>query len=263
MSASLTGPTDVYDDVEMLAAAVREPVWPIAPTEDTMSAVAPTTVPMVVNGEQRFVVIPGPFERVPSITSTNRHGVRAATAVRSPRRMICEAGPVSDPTPDPSLLHPLVAAAVERLDVVADVVPCDPDAADTAVFCETYGYELDDSANTIVVVGKGADPVHAACVVLASARLSVNSVVRKRLGTKKASFAPGDTTRELTDMEIGGVTALGLPADLPLWVDAAVMSRDRIILGGGNRSSKLVLAPAELLKVPGVEVVPDLAVPVD
>lgn len=164
---------------------------------------------------------------------------------------------------DLTLLHPLVAAAVEELDVVAQVLPCDPDAADTAAFCARYGYALDDSANTIVVIGKAADPVYAACVVLASTRLAVNSVVRRRLGTKKASFAPGETTKELTDMEIGGVTALGLPPGVPLWVDAAVMTRERIILGGGNRSSKLVVAPDQLLEVPGVEIVPDLAAPID
>ncbi|CAN5594082.1 YbaK/EbsC family protein [soil metagenome] len=160
------------------------------------------------------------------------------------------------------MLHPLVAEAVAELRIEGDVVPCDPDAADTADFCATYGYEMEDSANTIVVVGKAAEPVHAACVVLATTKLAVNSVVRKRLGTKKASFAPGEVTKELTDMEIGGVTAVGLPAGMPLWIDSAVMGRERIILGGGNRSSKLVVAPAELLKVPGVEVVDGLAAPV-
>jgi prolyl-tRNA editing enzyme YbaK/EbsC (Cys-tRNA(Pro) deacylase) len=164
--------------------------------------------------------------------------------------------------PEPAdirLLHPLVAVAVVELEIGGEVVPCDPDAADTADFCATYGYEMEDSANTIVVVGKAAEPVYAACVVLATTKLAVNSVVRKRLGTKKASFASGDTTKELTDMEIGGVTVVGLPVGMPLWVDAAVMERERIILGGGNRSSKLVVAPTELLKVPGVEVVEGLA----
>jgi prolyl-tRNA editing enzyme YbaK/EbsC (Cys-tRNA(Pro) deacylase) len=162
---------------------------------------------------------------------------------------------------DLAKLHPLVAEAVVNLGISADVVACDPTAADTADFCARYGYSMEDSANTIVVVGKAAEPVYAACVVLATTKLAVNSVVRKRLGTKKASFASGEATNELTDMEIGGVTAVGLPVSVPLWVDAAVMERERIILGGGNRSSKLVAAPAELLKVPGVEVVEGLATP--
>ena len=42
-----------------------------------------------------------------------------------------------------------------------DVVDCDPALADTAEFCAAYGYDLDDSANAIVVIGKpsGADAV--------------------------------------------------------------------------------------------------------
>jgi prolyl-tRNA editing enzyme YbaK/EbsC (Cys-tRNA(Pro) deacylase) len=62
-------------------------------------------------------------------------------------------------------------------------------------------------------------------------------------------------------MEIGGVTAFGLPAGLPLWIDAAVMRRDRIVLGGGSRSWKVIAPPAILRTLPNVEVVEDLAAP--
>jgi prolyl-tRNA editing enzyme YbaK/EbsC (Cys-tRNA(Pro) deacylase) len=62
-------------------------------------------------------------------------------------------------------------------------------------------------------------------------------------------------------MEIGGVTAFGLPDGLPLWIDAAVMARERIVLGGGSRSWK-VIAPASILRtIPGVEIVEGLARP--
>jgi prolyl-tRNA editing enzyme YbaK/EbsC (Cys-tRNA(Pro) deacylase) len=47
-----------------------------------------------------------------------------------------------------------------------------------------------------------------------------------------------------------------------VWVDAAVMGRDRIVLGGGSRSCKLIVAPQALLKIPGAEVVDELANPV-
>lgn len=160
------------------------------------------------------------------------------------------------------LLHPLVAADVEASGIPVEVVECDPALADTAQFCEAYGYSPEDSANTIVVVGKAVEPVHAACVVLASTRLAVNSVVRRRLGTRKASFAPPEVTLELTGMEIGGVTALGLPADMPVWIDAAVLRRGRVILGGGNRSSKLLVDPRELAARRRFEVVEGLADPI-
>jgi len=140
-----------------------------------------------------------------------------------------------------------------------ELFACDPALADTAAFCEAYGFALEDSANTIVVVGKSDPPVYSACVVLATHRLDVNRVVKQRLGTRKASFASPEETRLLTGMAIGGVTAFGLPEGLPLWVDAAVMGRERIVLGGGSRSWKVIAPPSILLTLPNVEVVEGLA----
>src|SRR3712207_4346050 len=130
------------------------------------------------------------------------------------------------------------------LGVAHEIIPCDPALADTAAFCAAYGYPPEEAANTIIVVGKAEPPVWAACVVLAPTRLDVNRAVRQRLGTRKASFASAEDTRALTGMEIGGVTVFGLPPELPVWVDARVMTRERIILGGGSRSFKVSVPPA-------------------
>ena len=148
---------------------------------------------------------------------------------------------------------------LERLGVPFEIFPCDPALADTANFCAAYGFDPADSANTILVIGKSDPPVYAACVVLSNTRLDVNKTVRNRLGTRKASFAPAEETRAITGMEIGGVTVFGLPPDLPIWVDERVMGRERIVLGGGSRSTKVLAAPEILLKLPRAEVVPGLA----
>ena len=142
-----------------------------------------------------------------------------------------------------------------------ELFACDPALADTVAFCAAYGFELEDSANTIVVIGKSSPPVFAACVVLATHRLDVNHAVRDRLGTRKASFASPDETRELTGHEIGGVTVFGLPLDLPVLVDAAVMARPRIVLGGGSRSWKVIAPPSILRTIAGFEIVDGLARP--
>jgi len=156
-------------------------------------------------------------------------------------------------------LHPAVAAAVAAAGIGAEILACDPDLADTAAFCAHYGYAPSQAANTIVVAAK-TDPVrYAACVALATTRLDVNKKVCAVMGVKKASFASADQTLALTGMMIGGVTVAGLPADLPIYVDAAVMTCEKVIVGGGNRSSKLLLAPAELRKLPGVQVIEGLA----
>ena len=137
---------------------------------------------------------------------------------------------------------------------------CDPALADTAAFCAAYGFAPEDSANTIIVVGKGAPPAYAACVVLATHRLDVNRAVKGRFG-RKSSFASPDETRAVTGHEIGGVTVFGLPVGLPIWVDSAVLGRDRIVLGGGSRSWKVIAPSSILLTLPGVEVVEGLANP--
>ena len=163
---------------------------------------------------------------------------------------------------DDAAIERAVRASANGTGVPFDVVECDPMLADTAAFCEAYGYALDDSANCVVVIGKADPPVYAACVVLATTRLDVNGLVRRRLGTRKASFAPADDVVTATGMAIGGVTPLALPDDLSLWVDARVMDRDRIVLGAGSRNAK-VLAPPTILTALGAEVVTDLAKPME
>src|SRR4051794_37277137 len=145
-------------------------------------------------------------------------------------------------------------ATLDSLGVPYEIFPCDPALADTAAFCAAYGFAPEDSANTILVIGKSNPPKYVACVVLATTRLDVNRAVKQRLGVR-ASFAPADDTKRLTGMEIGGVTVFGLPADMPVWVDARVMERERIVLGGGSRSCKVLAAPAILEALPNVEVV--------
>ncbi len=158
------------------------------------------------------------------------------------------------------LLHPSVRTALEALEVPFDVMACDPALADTAAFVEAYGIPLDQSANTILVASKGADPTFVACVLLATTSLDVNNVVRREMGVRKASFAGADPVRALTGMEIGGVTPFGLPEDLPVLVDSRVLEKPWVVLGGGNRSSKLKLAPATLARLPAVRVIEGLAV---
>ena len=152
-----------------------------------------------------------------------------------------------------------VRSALDALGLPYDALPCDPQFADTAAFCERYGAAPEDSANTIVVAGTGEPQRYAACVVLATTRLDVNGAVRARLGVRKASFASAEETGELTGMSIGGVTPLTLPDDLPVWVDDRVMSRDTIVLGGGSRSLKIRVTPQVFERMPAAEVVPGLA----
>jgi len=156
-------------------------------------------------------------------------------------------------------MHDPVIAQLDELGATYELVPCDPDLADTAQFCDAYGYSTEDSANAILVMGKAEPPVYVMCLVLAATRLDVNKVVRKKLGVRKCSFASADETVALTDMQIGGVTPFGTSTPLDLWIDSRVMDRERLIIGGGSRDRKLLVPPATLAAHPGAEVVEGLA----
>ncbi len=162
----------------------------------------------------------------------------------------------------PDLLADPVAKALAALPpehaAGVGVTAIDPDLADTAAFCATYGCPLDASANCVVVAGKRAgEERFAACLVLATTRADVNGVVRKRLDVRKASFAPMDTAVELTGMAYGGITPLGVPG-WPILLDPAVAAAPELIIGSGIRGSKLLVPGPTLAELPGAEVVEGL-----
>lgn len=156
------------------------------------------------------------------------------------------------------LLHPKVRAALEARAMIARVVPCNPELADTAAFCAHYGFSPAQSANTIIVASRSEPVQYVACLVLATTKLDVNKKVRQLMQVRKVSFATAEQTATLTGMLIGGVTVVGLPATIPIYIDSAVMEQPEIILGGGNRSSKLLLKSSELGKLPNTQVIEGL-----
>lgn len=158
-----------------------------------------------------------------------------------------------------STLLPLVKESLDANAINHKVFECNPELADTTAFCEHNGFSKDQSANTIIVASK-SDPVqYACCVVLATTKLDVNKRVCQLLGVKKASFAPMEEALKLSHMEYGGVTAFGLPDDIPVYIDSRVMEHDEIVMGGGNRSSKVLVNPDELNKMKVVQVIEGLA----
>jgi prolyl-tRNA editing enzyme YbaK/EbsC (Cys-tRNA(Pro) deacylase) len=149
--------------------------------------------------------------------------------------------------------------AADRIGVTA----IDPDLSDTAAFGEAYGVPAVASANCVVVAGRreGTERV-AACVVLATTRADVNTVVKRRLDVRKCSFLPMDRAVELTGMEYGGITPVGLPEGWPVLVDAEVLRQPLVVIGSGVRRGKLVLPPDLLAELPHAEVIEGLARPV-
>lgn len=165
--------------------------------------------------------------------------------------------------PAPTRIRPVmneleerVVEELRRLDADFETMACDPELADTAAFCEHYGVDPADSANAILVASKKPAGRFALCLVLATDRLDVNQRVRNQLDVKKLSFAPGPVTREVTGMEIGGVTPFGLHGRVDIYVDESVMGRPRVVVGGGSRSMKIRLDPEVFARMDTVVVGP-------
>jgi prolyl-tRNA editing enzyme YbaK/EbsC (Cys-tRNA(Pro) deacylase) len=150
-------------------------------------------------------------------------------------------------------------AVLDRLGVAYEVIPIDPAFADTAAFCERYGYPADRAGNTIIVASKKEPKQYAACVVLATTRLDVNHAVRDVMGVSKLSFASADEMNQLTGMTVGGVTIFGLPDQVALLVDERLMALDWVILGTGGRHGKIKVSPEVFRRLPNSRVVRGLA----
>jgi prolyl-tRNA editing enzyme YbaK/EbsC (Cys-tRNA(Pro) deacylase) len=168
----------------------------------------------------------------------------------------------------------LAAPVAKALDGIPDdhpgagdavrVAEIDPDVADTAAFCRAYDVPLEVSANCVVLAARrSGDTQLAACMVLATTRADVNGLARRTLGARKASFAPMDRAVAETGMEHGGITPIGLPADWPLLVDAAVAGADQVVIGSGVRRSKLLVTGALVAALPGATVLEALGRPAD
>ncbi len=166
---------------------------------------------------------------------------------------------------DTALLAPTTAGALTGaglLDAVG-VVEIDPSVSDTAATREQFGLDAATLANCVVVAGKreGVEKI-AACVVLSTTRADVNNAVKRLLDVRKASFLSMDRAVELTGMEYGGITPIGLPAEWPVYVDRRVADTDVVIIGSGVRRSKILLPGRMLGELPGAQVVDGLGLDV-
>jgi prolyl-tRNA editing enzyme YbaK/EbsC (Cys-tRNA(Pro) deacylase) len=141
-----------------------------------------------------------------------------------------------------------------------EVVAIDPELADTAACAAAYDLPMESGANCVVVAGKRAGEERiAACLVRADTRADVNNTVKRLLDVRKCSFLPLERAVELTAMEYGGITPVGLPADWRVLVDQRVVDIEVAVIGSGIRGSKILVPGRVLADLPGAEVVPNLA----
>ncbi len=92
---------------------------------------------------------------------------------------------------------PFIRTFLESTKLDFEIMDCDPDLADTNIFCKKYGISFKDAANTIVMKSKTGELKYAACVLLATTKLDTNKTIaiwhnklRKRMlkGLKDESY---------------------------------------------------------------------------
>ncbi|MCX6029550.1 MAG: YbaK/EbsC family protein [Chloroflexi bacterium] len=96
----------------------------------------------------------------------------------------------------------------------------------------------------VLVIASGAAPVDRS--ILAG---------RFGVGKKQIKLADAETVARLTGYPVGGVPPFGHPAPILTLLDRAVLAWDVIYGGGGDERTLLRIAPGELARVTGAELI--------
>ena len=144
-------------------------------------------------------------------------------------------------------IHNTVAKVFEDNKEVLEIFECKDEFSDTQNFCDHYGFDIEDSCNAILLKSKKPEEFFALFCVLGSNRLDVNHKAKSLLNAKKISFASKEEAESITNQIYGGISPLGLPSEINVFIDKNVMEREKVFIGGGNRVSKFFLKP-EILK---------------
>ncbi|MDC0058422.1 hypothetical protein OAJ22_00750 [Acidimicrobiaceae bacterium] len=135
-----------------------------------------------------------------------------------------------------------------------EIFECEDAFSDTQSFCDHYGYKIEDSCNAILIKSKKPQEFYALFCVLGVDRLDVNHKGKSVLNSKKLSFASREEAELLTEQTYGGISPLGLPQDIKIYIDKNVMTREKVFIGGGNRVSKFFLSPETLVRLTNASV---------
>ena len=125
-------------------------------------------------------------------------------------------------------------------------------ARDPAESAELQGIDLGSLLRTIVV-RRGADD-YVFVLVPAGARFDWPKL-RAHLGVSRLSLPDEAEAKAVTGYERGVITPFGATHAWPVVADASIMARERVAIGGGRRGVNVHLAPGELVRVLGADVV--------
>ncbi len=68
----------------------------------------------------------------------------------------------------------------------------------------------------------------------------------RALGAKKAGLVDPETAERLTGYHVGGISPFGVRQVLPVVMDAAVLSREAVLINAGRRGLMLKMSPLDI-----------------
>tara|TARA_X000000368_G_scaffold216330_1_gene170728 strand:+ start:237 stop:713 length:477 start_codon:yes stop_codon:yes gene_type:complete len=146
-------------------------------------------------------------------------------------------------------IHKTVANIFESHKEELEIFECLDEFSDTQNFSDHYGFNIEDACNAILIKSKKPEEFFAMFCVLGSSRLDVNHKAKAAINSKKVSFASKEEAEDVTLQIYGGISPLGLPVDIEIFVDKKVLNREKVFIGAGNRVSKFFLSPKTLVKL--------------
>ena len=151
-------------------------------------------------------------------------------------------------------IHKTIAKLYENNKEELELFECLDEFSDTENFCDHYGFDIEDSCNAILIKAKKPEAFYAMFCVLGANRLDVNHKAKEAMGAKRVSFASKEEAELVTEQIYGGISPLGLPENINVFIDKNVMEREKLFIGAGNRVSKFFLSPEILIKLSNAEV---------
>ena len=144
-------------------------------------------------------------------------------------------------------IHKTVAKLYEDNKEYLEIFECLDEFSDTENFCNHYGFDIEDSCNAILIKAKKPKEFYAMFCLLGANRLDVNHKAKEAMSAKRVSFASRDEAELVTKQIYGGISPLGLPENIKVFIDKNVMEREKLFIGAGNRVSKFFLSPETLI----------------
>ncbi len=140
------------------------------------------------------------------------------------------------------------------------VAEINPEYMDGISLFGHYKLELVKGINCLICeVIRRDERILVALLVPTGYRYNMSSTVKKYFDAKRVSVAPLEEVLNLTKMEYGSITPLGLPDNMPILYDPLVLESENIICGSGLQKSKILFPSKYIAMLPNANELKGLA----